>query len=134
MNLKETENHWTNCRYLCQIYWCRWKKNFSEKFIIFPSDNFLRKWLFGGTVPPGKKIIWRYRTSGEKNYLEVPQNKCLVISWEFPDTFFGIDGSFLYRINVGHYRIFNNFFLIICWNFYWCKGKIKFENFHQVLC
>ena len=38
------------------------------------------KKIFGGTVPPGKKIIWRYRTSMKKNYLEVPQQKCLVIS------------------------------------------------------
>ena len=38
--------------------------------------------------------IWRYRTSGKKiylevlylrkkNYLEVPQNRCLLIFWEF---------------------------------------------------
>ena len=42
-------------------------------FLAAAEQPYLReKKLFGGTVPPGKKIIWRYRTSGEKNYLEVP--------------------------------------------------------------
>ena len=81
-----------------------------KKFSIQNFEKFYLGWLFGGTVPPGKKLFGGTVPPG-KNYLEVPQHKCLVISWEFSDTFrykaqcIWILMDLSYSINVGHYRI-----------------------------